>query len=291
VVHALLDSESLAAAYRFTIRPGEATVYDVEATLFPRVQIERPGLAPLTSMFFFGPNDRIGVDDFRPAVHDSDGLAIQNGRGEQIWRTLSNPTDLQVSAFVDNNPRGFGLLQRQRDFRAYEDLEARYERRPSAWVEPIGDWGEGAVHLVEIPTSNEINDNIVAYWRPRNPTRQKGEYAYTYRIHWGGEIPKPLPLARVIGTRIGSGQEEARLIVLEFAGDNLKGIAPADIKASVAADKGKVRNVVSQPNPETGGTRVSFQLAAGSEKAIELRAQLLRGEDALSEVWLYRWTP
>ena len=123
-------ARALAAAYRFTIRPGETTVYDVEATLFPRVQIERPGLAPLTSMFFFGPNDRGGVDDFRPAVHDSDGLAIQNGRGEQIWRTLSNPTDLQVSAFVDNNPRGFGLMQRQRDFRAYEDLEARYEQPP-----------------------------------------------------------------------------------------------------------------------------------------------------------------
>lgn len=291
VVHALLDSESLAAAYRFTIRPGETTVYDVEATLCPRVQIERPGLAPLTSMFFFGPNDRLGVDDFRPAVHDSDGLAIQNGRGEQIWRTLSNPTDLQVSAFVDNNPRGFGLMQRQRDFRAYDDLEARYERRPSAWIEPIGDWGEGAVQLVEIPTSTEINDNVVAYWRPRNPTRAKGEYAYTYRIHWGGELPKPLPLARVIATRIGAGQDEARLIVLEYAGENLKGVAPADIKATVTADKGKVRNVVSQPNPETGGTRVSFQLAAGGEKAIELRAQLLRGEDALSEVWLYRWTP
>ena len=125
-------------------------------------------------------------------MHDSDGLAIQNGRGEQIWRPLSNPADLQVSAFVDNNPRGFGLMQRQRDFRAYEDLEARYERRPSAWVEPIGDWGEGAVHLVEIPTTTEINDNIVAFWRPRSPTRAKGEYAYTYRIHWGVPIPKPL---------------------------------------------------------------------------------------------------
>ena len=140
-------------------------------------------------------------------------------------------------------------MQRQRDFRAYEDLEARYERRPSAWVEPIGDWGEGAVHLVEIPTSNEINDNIVAYWRPRNPTRAKGEYAYTYRIHWGGQIPKPLPLARVIGTRIGAGQEEARLIVLEFAGENLKAVAPADIKAVGCRRQGQgaQRRVAAEP--------------------------------------------
>ena len=291
VVHALLDSESAAAAYRFTIRPGESTIYDIEVTLFPRVQIEQPGLATLTSMYFFGPNDRVGVDDFRPAVHDSDALAIQNGRGEQLWRPLSNPADLQVSAFVDNNPRGFGLMQRQRDFRAYEDLEARYEKRPSAWVEPIGDWGEGAVHLVEIPTTTEINDNIVAYWRPRAPTRAKGEYTYTYRVHWGVHMPKPLPLAQVVATRIGAGQEDARQIVIDFAGENLRAVPPAEVKGTVTADKGSLRHVVAHPNPETNGTRLSFQLAPGGEKSIELRAQLLRGEDPLSEVWVYRWTP
>jgi glucans biosynthesis protein len=182
-------------------------------------------------------------------------------------------------------------MQRNRDFRAYQDLEARYERRPSAWVEPIGDWGDGAVHLVEIPTTTEINDNIVAFWRPRAPTRAKGEYTYTYRIHWGAQVPKPLPLAQVVATRIGAGQEDARLIVLDFAGENLKGIAPADIKASVTSDKGKIRNIVAHPNPEIGGTRLSFQLAAGGEKTVELRAQLLREDEPLSEVWLYRWTP
>ena len=291
VVHALLDSESATAAYRFTIRPGETTVYDIETTLFPRVQIDQPGLATLTSMYFFGPNDRGGVDDFRPAVHDSDGLGIQNGRGEQLWRPLSNPTDLQVSAFVDNSPRGFGLMQRERNFHRYEDLEARYEKRPSAWVEPIGDWSEGEVRLVEIPTSTEINDNIVAFWRPRNPTRAKGEYTYTYRIHWGAQIAKPLPLAQAIATRIGAGAEETRQIVIDFAGESLKTVPPADIKAQVTSDKGSVRNVVVHPNPEAHGTRLSFQLAAGSEKAIELRAQLVRGDDALSEAWLYRWTP
>ncbi len=152
---------------------------------------------------------------------------------------MSNPADLQVSAFVDNNPRGFGLMQRERNFRHYEDLEARYEKRPSAWIEPIGDWGEGEVRLVEIPTTNEINDNIVAFWRPRNPTRAKGEYTYTYRIHWGARIPKPLPLAQVIATRIGAGPEETRLIVIDFAGENLKAVPPAEIKATGHGDKGK----------------------------------------------------
>jgi periplasmic glucans biosynthesis protein len=291
VVHALLDSESAAAAYRFTIRPGETTIYDIEATLFPRVQIEQIGLATLTSMYFFGMNDRGGVDDFRPEVHDSDGLGIQNGQGEQIWRPLNNPADLQVSAFIDNNPRGFGLMQRQRDFRTYEDLEARYERRPSAFIEPIGDWGEGAVHLVEIPTTTEINDNIVAFWRPRAPTRAKGEYVYTYRIHWGPRMPKPLPLAQVVATRIGAGPGETRLIVIDFAGENLKAVPPADIKGTVTFDKAKVRNVITQPNPEIGGVRLHFELLTGGEKAIELRAQLFRGDEALSESWMNRWTP
>jgi glucans biosynthesis protein len=291
VVHALLDSESAAAAYRFTIRPGETTIYDIEVTLFPRVQIGEPGLATLTSMYFFGPNDRGGVDDFRPAVHDSDGLAIQNGRGEQLWRPLSNPADLQVSGFVDNSPRGFGLMQRERNFHRFEDLEARYEKRPSAWIEPIGDWSDGEVRLVEIPTQNEVNDNIVAFWRPRSPTRAKGEYVYTYRIHWGVQLPKPLPLAQAIATRIGAGSDETRRIVIDFAGENLKTVPPAELKATVAADKGSVRNIVVHGNPDIGGTRLSFQLAPGSEKAVERRAQLVRGEDPVSEAWLYRWTP
>lgn len=291
VVHALLDSESAAAAYRFTIRPGDFTVYDIEATLFSRVQIDQIGLATLTSMYFFGSNDRNGVDDFRPEVHDSDGLLIQNGRGEELWRPLNNPADLQVSAFVDNNPRGFGLMQRQRGFAAYEDLEARYERRPSAWIEPIGDWGDGAVHLVEIPTNTEINDNIVSYWRPRAPTRAKSEYNYTYRVHWGARAPKPLPVAQVVATRVGAGPEETRLIVIDFAGENLKTIAPADIKATVSSDKAKIRNIVSHQNPETGGIRLSFQLLPGGEKTVELRAQLMRGEELISEAWMDRWTP
>ena len=160
VVHALLDSPSAAGSYRFTIRPGDPTVFDVETALYPRVDIPTAGLAPLTSMFMFDANNRANVDDFRPAVHDSDGLAVHNGRGEQLWRPLTNPADLQISTFVDSNPRGFGLIQRKRDFRDYQDLEAHYEKRPSLWIEPIGDWGEGGVFLVEIPSKEEIHSKL-----------------------------------------------------------------------------------------------------------------------------------
>jgi len=290
VVHALLDSESLAGAYRFTIRPGMATIFDAEVALYPRRDVANVGLAPSTSMFFFDFNDRQGVDDYRPAVHDSDGLAIHNGRGEDIWRPLHNPRDLQISTFADTNPRGFGLLQRQRDFRSYQDLEAHYEQRPSLWVEPIGDWGEGAVQLVEIPTKEEIHDNIVAFWRPKDALKQKGEYSVTYRLHWGDERPGTPPLARFVKARIGAGPDNSRLFVLDLVGDNLKGAKVEDAKADLAADKGKISNVVIQPNPATGGWRVSFRFEAGKEPTVELRGRLMAGETPLSEVWVYRWT-
>jgi glucans biosynthesis protein len=290
VVHALLDSKSATAAFRFTIRPGETTVFDVESTIYPRVDIAQSGLGTLTSMFLFDANDRVGVDDFRPAVHDSDGLGMRNGRGEQLWRPLSNPRDLQISTFNDTNPRGFGLMQRQRDFHTYEDLEARYEKRPSAWIEPIGDWGEGAVMLVEIPTKEEIHDNIVAFWRPREPLKAKGEYFSTFRIHWGnGKSPPGLP-AEVVKTRIGAGPGGTRLFVIDIVGDMLKGVPESEVSGEVWADKGKITNVVVRPNAEIGGWRLSFELASENTPAVELRAQLLRGNAALSEVWTYRWT-
>src|SRR5262245_27137385 len=178
VVHALVDSKSAAAAARFDIRPAETTTHDVELTVYPRVDVAQVGIGSLTSMFFFAANDRLDVDDYRPAVHDSDGLAIHNGRGEVIWRPLSNPRDLQISLFADHNPRGFGLLQLERDFAAYQDLESHFEWRPSAWIEPLKEWGAGAIQLIEIPTKEEIHDNIVAFWRPKDPLRAKGEYQY-----------------------------------------------------------------------------------------------------------------
>jgi periplasmic glucans biosynthesis protein len=290
VVHALLDSESAAAAFRFTIRPGDTTIFDVEMTVYPRVNISTVGIATMTSMFFFAPNDRAGVDDFRPAVHDSDGLAVRNGRGEEIWRPLFNPRDLQISALADTNPRGFGLLQRDRDFAAYQDLESRFETRPSLWVEPIGNWGPGAIHLVEIPTKEEVHDNIAAFWRPQDLLQAKGEYVYIYRLHWGNSKPATPPLAEFVKTRIGSAPNNARRFVLELEGENLAKIDAAAVRGEVGVDRGQIRNVVTQPNPVTGGWRMAFELVPESE-TVEMRARLLQGDTPLSEVWVYRWAP
>jgi glucans biosynthesis protein len=292
VVHGLLDSPSTTGAYRFTIRPGQETTFDVEPVLYPRTEIAEAGIAPLTTMFLFDANDRKNVDDYRSAVHDSDGLAIHNGRDERLWRQLNNPTDLQISSFTDTNPRGFGFIQRQRDFRAYEDLESHSERRPSLWVEPIGDWGEGEVRLIEIPSKEEIHDNMVGLWRPRSPLEAKAEHSFTYRLHWKADDSHDFPLARFSKTRVGEGPDDSRLFVLDLIGDKLKEATPPEsVRGQVSANKGKIDHVISQPNIETGGWRLSFQLAPEKEKLVELRAQLMRNDEPLSEVWLYRWTP
>lgn len=291
VVHALLDSESAAAAYRFTIRPGDSTVFDVEMAIYPRVDLEHAGLAPMTSMFFFGPNDRIGVDDFRPAVHDSDGLAVFNGRGEELWRPLSNPRDLQISTFADLNPRGFGLMQREKNFFAYQDIESGFERRPSLWAEPIGDWGEGSVQLVEIPTNEEVHDNIASFWRPKSALQAKGEHTFTYRLHWGPDTPNPTALARFRRSAVGARGEGAKLFVLDLTGEKLKLVDPKKIRGDVTAEKAKVQNIVTQPNPATGGWRLSFEIPVKESVPVELRASLMQDDEAISEVWVYRWAP
>lgn len=291
VVHALLDSPSATASFRFTIRPGDQTIFDVQASVFPRVELTLAGIAPLTSMYYFAPNDRSGVDDYRGAVHDSDGLLLATSRGEQIWRPLNNPSDLQVSHFSEVNPRGFGLMQRRRSFTDYNDLEAHYERRPSLWVEPIADWGRGSVQLVEIPTAGEIHDNIVAFWRPEQPMRPGEEHTFVYRLHWLPVVVGNPDLGQFVGTRVGAAGPRGRLFVLDVvagkAGQPPAGTLPTLVLSSSA---GEIINPVLQANPHIGGWRVHFQLMPGTARLAELRALLTHGDRPITETWLYRWT-
>jgi len=290
VVHALLDSPSAAAALRFAIDPGDETVFDVDLRLYPRVDLAHAGIAPLTSMFEFDASDRVGIDDYRPAVHDSDGLAMLNGRGEQAWRQLQNPAMLQHSGFQDDNPRGFGLMQRKRRYEDFQDAEAHYEKRPSLWVEPLGDWGEGEVHLVEIPTADEYHDNIVAFWRPNEVVAAGREHRWRYRLHWCREHAWKPALATVAATRVGASHDGARLVVIDMAGGRLSRLAgDAEPRVDAAASRGELRNPVAYRNAGTGGWRMSFELHPGDARVSELRARLVDGDGPLSETWLYRW--
>ena len=293
VIHALLDSPRVTGAFRFTVRPGVTTVMDVESVFFPRADIAQWGIAPLTSMYQFSARDHgvAGggrVDDWRPAVHDSDGLAALTGRGERLWRPLMNPATIGISAFGDQNPRGFGLMQRRRAFADYADLQVLYAKRPSLWIEPIGDWGSGAVDLVELPTPNETNDNIVAFWRGRDPWRAGSEHGFTYRMHWGADAPLDPVLARVTDMRPGAGDAPGtRVYVLDVLGEALRGVIEARVDASASA--GTLRAGFAGPNPETGGWRISLVFDPAGAAMSELRCTLMGAAGPLMESWLYRY--
>jgi periplasmic glucans biosynthesis protein len=288
VIHALLDSPSVVGAYSFTVQPGEETVVDVEATLFPRIELTAFGVAPLTSMFLFDGSNRARFDDYRDAVHDSDGLLIVNGRGERLWRPLGNPRMLQISAFLDDNPNGFGLVQRKRRFADYEDDEARYDQRPSLWVEPGAEWGLGHVELVEIPSDREMNDNIVAYWQPREPVPAGQSADFSYRLRFTTE-PLDDSLARVVSTRVGRSLdgEGRRSFVIDFEG---AGPVPEDLVPEVSSSAGEIHAARGHVVSETGAYRASFELDADGEDLVELRVALHSGSRPWSETWLYRWT-
>jgi glucans biosynthesis protein len=293
VVYALLDSVRLSGAYRFVIHPGDATVVDVEAKLFLRREITKLGLAPLTSMFYFGENAVRHFDDFRPEVHDSDGLLINTAEGEWLWRPLDNTDTLHVGGFQMKDPKGFGLIQRDRDFANYQDLETRAELRPSAWVEPHGEWGAGRVELVEIPTNSDTNDNIVAYWVPEKISGPGGPLSFSYGISLYGDDGRRPPGGRAVATRRDSGSAEgAQRFVVDFEGGKLARI-PADkvvrgVVTLIGEEKGgELINQHVVKNPVTGGWRLTFQVRLQDDSATELRAFLDLAGDTLTETWSY----
>ncbi len=287
-VHALLESPSVTGAYSITITPGEATTMEVDATLFPRVDLPKIGIAPASSMFFFGPQDREGVSDFRPAVHDSDGLMMLTGRGEQLWRVLANPRDLQVSGFQDQSPRGWGLVQRSRAFPEFQDLQARYERRPSLWVEPLEDFGPGEVHLVEIPTRSEIHDNIAAAWSPRQGLQAGAPRRVRYRLHWVSEPAGPPGLLRFCATRVSNSPRGGRR--RQFILDTTRLPREMTMAPVISTSAGEIQHAWMGENSETGGARLSFELDPGRASLVELRVRLLSGNTPVAEDWMFRWT-
>jgi Periplasmic glucans biosynthesis protein len=296
-IYALLNSQSTTGAYRFVIRPGMETVIDTKISVFIRNRVDKLGIAPLTSMFFRGELTTRPVDEFRPEVHDSDGLLLALGSGEWIWRPLDNPRKLRISSYHDSNPRGFGLLQRDRMFDHYQDLEAAFHKRPSAWVEPVGAWGDGVIQIIEIPSDAEKYDNIVALWIPDKPTEAGQEWIFEYRLHSYLKHTGRPPGGWTVSTRTGAGGPEGvdrdrRRFVLDFArasNESLKIEAP--VETVVTASSGRIANPVVQENKYTGGWRVSFELIPEGGAPIELRCFLKSGEHVLTETWSYQWSP
>ena len=300
IAYCLLDGPSLSGAYKFVMKRGSNVTMEIEKRLFIRKDIERFGVAPLTSMFWYGEGIKPTAVDWRPEVHDSDGLALWTGTGERIWRPLNNPGRTVASSFGDNNPKGFGLLQRDRLFDHYQD-GVFYERRPSLWVEPIGAWDKGAVQLIEIPTDDEIHDNIVVAWIPERSVKAGDEFRFAYRLHWQGAEPYPTPLAQCVATRLGNGGQPGtrrpqgvRKFMVEFKGGPLETI-PFGLKpeAVLSASRGGFSYVFTEavPNDVPGHWRAQFDLTSEGNEPVELRCFLKVGDKVLTESWLYQYWP
>jgi glucans biosynthesis protein len=268
--------------------------------MFLRRDVSRLGLVPLTSMYWYSETIKPTAIDWRPEVHDSDGLAIWNGAGERIWRPLNNPMQTRASAFADTRPRGFGLLQRDRAFDHYQD-GVNYEKRPSLWIEPLGDWGEGSVQLIEIPTDDEIHDNVVAFWVPKADAKAGSSYSLQYRLHWSDQEPFPSPLARCVATRIGRGGQPGqprpqgvRKFMVEFIGQPLQNV-PFGVKPEVVltAARGKFSYIFAEavPNGVPGHWRAQFDFTPEGNEPIDMRLYLKNGDQTLTETWLYQYQP
>jgi periplasmic glucans biosynthesis protein len=305
---ALLDSVSLAGAYKFVVEPGMSTQIEVTMTLFARKAVQKLGLAALTSMYFYDESTNIPpVDDFRPEIHDSDGLLLAYPSGEFVWRPLVNFKSLFINAFVMQKSLGFGLLQRDMDFDHYQDLEARYENRPSTWVTPIGEWGPGRVELIQIPTKNEKNDNIVAFWTPAQELIPNRPQMYRYRMNWfSSENGRQHALGYVVATRTAAVDDDKRKVVIDFTGgrlSNLPTVLPADAPLEpVISLQGEGEIIESQlyPNIPANGWRLVFVVkrkgrstlekvipAGGYQTPIEMRAHIQQAGQVLTESWSY----
>lgn len=293
VIYALLDSPRVAGAYRFVLKPGKETAVEVKARLYLRAEVGKLGLAPLTSMYAFGLNQHPDHEDYRPATHDSDGLAVAAGNGEWIWRPLVNPKRLLVTSFATTDPKGFGLQQRDRRFDDYVDLSARYDLRPSVWVEPRGSWGAGRVELVQLPTPDETNDNIVAYWVPDKPPAVGKPFDFEYRLLWQKDAERRPSVPWVAQTRRGRGYmdkpDDSIWLHVDFVGGPPAAEDDAEMKAAVNVDaNADLLQSRVEPDAVTGGWRLTLRLhRRDGAKPVELRANLQRGGQSVSETWSY----
>ena len=300
-VYALLDGPSITGAYRFDAVKGDTVVTQVHAELYARADIIRLGIAPLTSMYWYGENSRASSVDWRPEIHDSDGLSLWTGTGERIWRPLNNPRTLQTNSFADKSPKGFGLMQRDRDFENYQDDGAFYNKRPGIWVEPRGDWGEGAVQLVEIPTDDETHDNIVAYWQPKSSVTTGDSFKLDYKLYWQEREPNTSATqARVVATRRGRGGVPGvspppagrQKFVVDYSGGSLAQMeARFDVTPVVTTSRGKIDNAYVIKVVGTDRWRAFFDLATDGAAPVNLRCFLRLDGKALSETWLYQYFP
>jgi glucans biosynthesis protein len=299
-IYALLDSASVSGAYRFDLYPGVESVMEVAATIFPRKANVKFGLAPLTSMFFLGEDRGKSNEDYRPELHDSDGLMMHTGNGEWIWRPLRAPRVMYMSTFAEPSIKGYGLVQRDRNFDHYQDLELAYEIRPTYWIEPHGDWGDGRIELLELATKDETADNIVAYWTPKTPPEAGKPFSYSYRIRSLLDAPDLSPAGKAVNTwhtspkALGSNETVnvgERRFVVDFSGGDLDYYQhdPNLVEVVASTEQGKIMRTILTPNPHIDGFRALIDVQVEPGQFTHVHAVLRAGPKVLTETWLQPW--
>ncbi len=301
-IYALLDSSAATGAFRFELRPGQNTEVAVSTTLFMRKTGVKLGLAPLTSMFLAGENEHRFKDDFRFELHDSDGLQIHTNNDEWLWRPLRNPPTAQVTSFPARDFRGFGLMQRDRTFDHYQDLELSYQSRPSYWVTPRENWGDGHIDLLELPTSDETNDNIVASFMPSDSLDPGKPFSYGYTITSYLDASRLSPNGRVVNTfqtiarALGSSEPvvaNSRRFLVDFAGGDLAYYLddPSQVEIVASTNNGQIMRTFLMPDPMIKGFRAALDVVLEPGQTADLRLFLRSGPRVLTETWVYSWTP
>lgn len=294
---ALLNGPSITGAYQFDAMPGKTTEMLIKATLHLRKPVEMLGIAPFSSMYWFGENSFPKPYDFRPEVHDSDGLQIESEGGPSIWRPIDVGRDMRLSLFEVDKLKGFGLAERDRDFKNFQDLEANYHRRPAVWVEPVKGFGKGSVALVELSTGEETWDNIVAMWKPAAlPQTPTEPLNVEYRLAW---LEEQLPglLCKVTDTRRGFVMDSKNhLYVVDFtkgAMDLNKSKSAdwvPDIDVIISNGSAKVLDKRVMHNAASGGWRAFFKLdIPDTTNLLEMSCELKDKEKVISERWMYQW--
>jgi glucans biosynthesis protein len=309
-MYAILDSVSCVGAYRFVVIPGQTTVMDVDAILYfregdkvravnpDRKPIKTIGIAPFSSMFWYGKASERRFDNYRPEVHDTDGLLMKMGNGEVLWRPLVNPTKMSHQVFATKNIAGFGLIQRDRDFSDYQDLFNGYYKTPSVWVRPNGDWKEGEVHLLELSTTNEWQDNIAAFWNPKDQPAPLQPFKFSYTLLWGtneNDMKLNFDRDRVVATRIGTDPRDPKIreFTIDFAGPKLKQFSETNKPQAITSCSANAGIAYSEIfyNPFENCWRVVLKLEPHNQDPVDIRCTLQKGEEVLTETWTYHWSP
>jgi glucans biosynthesis protein len=294
---ALLDSPSVAGAYQFRIQPGRGTVMEIETELTFRQDVELIGIAPFSSMMWYSEFTQPKPLDFRPEIHDSDGLLIHFGELEAAWRPLDTGKSVRHSVFAADKFFGFGLAQRDRDFRNYQDLEANFQQRPSVWVEPVGVWPEGRINLIETPGNGDGSDNVVCFWEPKQRPKAGEPIRLAYRIQWLPEI-SVAGLSKVMESRrshqsfpAAAGRPDEELYVIDFStpANPVDDETRPELLVEVDTNT-KLLDKTLQRNPNTGGWRATFTVQIDEKvPAAELACRLLKGGRSISERWTVQW--